>query len=45
MKKIVISALCGLCLFGAFVSVAQPATSDTATKELALSRRRVSVHV
>lgn len=43
MKKIVISALCGLCLFSAFASMAQPVSSDGATTELAWSRRRVGV--
>lgn len=41
MKKIVISALCGLCLFGAFVCTSQP-TTDTAEKT-ALSVRRIAV--
>lgn len=45
MKKLCISALCGLCLFGAFVSMAQPVNSDDAAAELALSRRRVGVRV
>lgn len=45
MKKLMISALCGLCLFGAFVSMAQPVTSDENAAELAMSRRRISIHV
>lgn len=45
MKKLCISALCGLCLFGAFVSMAQPANSDDAAAELAMSRKRISVHI
>lgn len=41
MKKLVISALCGLCLFGAFVCTSQP-TTDTAEKT-ALSIRRTGI--
>lgn len=44
MKKLAISALCGLCLFGAFVCASQPA-GDEAAAELALSRRRAGVRV
>lgn len=43
MKKLVISALCGLCLFGAFVCTSQP-TADAAEKT-ALSRVRVGVRM
>lgn len=45
MKKLMISALCGLCLFGAFVSMSQPVISDDTAAELAMSRRRISVHI
>lgn len=40
MKKLVISALCGLCLVGAFVCASQPADSANQTvNEVALSKR------
>lgn len=42
MKKLAISALCGLCLFGAFVCASQPAASDSAEKT-ALSPKRIGV--
>lgn len=45
MKKLAISALCGLCLFGAFVCASQPVAGDETTTELALSRRRAGVRV
>lgn len=41
MKKLVISALCGLCLMGAFVCAPK---SDTST-EIALSRKLNPVRV
>lgn len=42
MKKLAISALCGLCLFGAFVCASQPAEADSAEK-VALSIRRTGI--
>lgn len=36
MKKIVVSAICGLCLFGAFACAAQPANATDNT--VAISR-------
>lgn len=44
MKKITITTLCALCLFGAFAAtVAQSNVKEDQTSELALSRKRVPV--
>lgn len=42
MKKLFVSALCGLCLMGAFVCAAQPAQGDSTTNGVALSRSRIA---
>lgn len=42
MKKLVISALCGLCLFGAFVTLGgQPANDE----QVAISRLRIGTRI
>jgi len=40
MKKLIISALCGLCLFGAFVCAS---AQDTESNAVAISRTAISI--